>query len=82
MKKQIFAFGKASIIATNNTSARFTIDELKKIFEENNPTIFFNDLGACYYFMDFAFNKGKKTYWLESKYISGDFSKIEVNIYE
>lgn len=82
MKKLNFIFGKSAIQATNTTTARFTARELKTIFEKHNPTIFFCDCGAYYYFFDFAFNKGNKTYWMESKHIQGDFSKIEVNIYE
>jgi hypothetical protein len=82
MKKLNFTFGKSTITATNSTKARFTIKELKEIFAKHNPTIYFCDCGAYYYFLDFAFNKGKKSYWVVSKHISGDFSKIEINIYE
>lgn len=82
MKNLNFTFGKSAIVATNTTKARFTIKELKEIFAKYNPTIYFCDCGAYYYFFDFSFNKGNKTYWMGSKHISGDFSKIEINIYE
>ena len=54
MTKLNFTFGKSSIIATNGTNTKFTANELRKIFTEKNPTIFFNDSGAYYYFFDFA----------------------------
>lgn len=67
---------------SNKSSGQFTADELKKVIERENPSIWFNDAEAKYWFMDFSFEKGGKTYWMSSDNIEGDMSKYELSIYD
>jgi len=66
----------------NKSSGQFTADELKKVIEKENPSIWFNDAEAKYWFMDFSFEKGGKTYWMSSDDIAGDMSKYKLSIYD
>lgn len=67
---------------SNKSSGHFTADEIKEVIEKENPSIWFNDADAKYWFMDFSFEKGGKTYWISSDNIEGDMSKYELSIYD
>lgn len=82
MKNLLFDFGTSKIEATNSTSAKITVQDVKRALIDKNPTIFFNDAESRYFIFDFCFTKNKKTFWIESTHISGDFSKMNLNIYE
>lgn len=82
MKNLLFDFGTSKIEAINNTSAKITANDVKRALTDKNPTIFFNDAESRYFIFDFCFTKNKKVFWIESTHISGDFSKMKLNIYE
>ena len=77
-----FKLGDADITVTNATNDNITSEEIKKVIEDKNPNIFFNDDTATHYIMDFSFILNGKKYWLESTNIDGDFKKFNFNIYE
>lgn len=81
-EKLSFKIGDADCTATNSTSGDITAEDVKQAIETENPPIFFNDADGYHYIMDFAFDKNGKKYWIESKNIEGDFSKMDFNIYE
>lgn len=81
-EKLSFKIGDADCTATNSTSDDITAEDVKQAIETKNPPIFFNDADSYHYIMDFSFDKNGKKYWIESKNIEGDFSKMDFNIYE
>lgn len=81
-EKLSFKIGDADCTATNSTSDDITAEDVKQAIEAKNPPIFFNDADSYHYIMDFSFDKNGKKYWIESKNIEGDFSKMDFNIYE
>lgn len=82
MKKIQYKSGNTLFEIQNTTAESFSAREIQKVIQKKQPAIYFNDCDARYFIFDFCFSKKKKQYWMESKYIAGDFSKIELNIYE
>lgn len=76
-----FKLGDADVIVTNSTDDNIAADEIKKVIQDKNPAIFFNDNTSTHYIMDFSFDLNGKKYWIESTHIAGDFSTFNFNIY-
>lgn len=69
-------------ITVNDTTDKFTEEEIKQAIEKQNPTIYWSDDRNTHWFFDFPFEKDGKRYWISSQNISNDLKNIDVMIFE
>lgn len=69
-------------ITVNDTTDKFTEEEIKEQIVKKNPTIYWSDDRAEHWFFDFPFEIEGDRYWISSEKIANDLKSMTVRVEE
>ena len=69
-------------ITVNDTTDKFTEEEIKQQIIKKNPTIYWSDDRAEHWFFDFPFEVDGDRYWISSEKIANDLNSMTVRVEE